>query len=97
MQFAKNTLPSYQKQLKQRDMKAKRTMITVLPTREDLSKEEKEHLNACKIHQSVYLTDKTMEQTKSFLYGGGRNSFEFIVSRMDEQCYQSMVREGFVI
>ena len=78
-------------------MKAKRTMITVLPTREDLSKEEKEFLNVCKINQSVYLTDKTMEQTKSFLYGAGRNSFEFVVSKVDDQCYQSMVREGFIL
>lgn len=77
-------------------MKAKRTMITVLPTREDLSKEEREYLNACKIHQSVYLTDKTMEQVKSFLYGAGRNSYEFIVSKIDEQCYQSMVREDMI-
>lgn len=44
-------------------------MITVLPTREDLSKEEQEFLNTCKINQSVYLTDKPMEEVKSYLYG----------------------------
>ena len=77
-------------------MRAKRIMITVLPTREDLSKEEQEFLNTCKISQSVYLTNKPMEKVKSYLYGAGRNSFEFVLSRVDEMCYNSMVRDGFI-
>lgn len=77
-------------------MAAKRIMITVLPTREDLTEEEKEFLNVCKIHQSVYLTDKPMDKVKSYLWGGGRNSYEFVLSRVDEMSYNSMVREGFI-
>lgn len=77
-------------------MKAKRVMITVLPTREDLSREEKDFLKVCQIHSSVYLTDLPMDKVKSYLYGAGRNSFEFILSRVDEMCYESMVREGFI-